>query len=158
MCDKTLNRSFWRLVFVGKLVGGVLGCYHVLERFGFLPRINWYCHCFLYYLRILLGHFPRPVPSMRKLFITYPANSPKDCDMVGEFLSMTRRDQRCVKLLALLSGDGFLLCSYVVIIYPHLTVNKGKQCVLLRHQPLCYWHMVLDFKWKFNFLKRGDWS
>lgn len=59
---------------------------------------------------------------------------------------MIRRGQRCVKLLVLLSGDGFLLCSYVAIIYPDLTVNKGKQCVHLRHQPLSYWHMVLDFK------------
>lgn len=68
----------WRLIVVGKVVVGVLGCYHVLLRVGFLPRIHWYCHCFLYYfLRILLGQFPRPIPSLRKLFNTLPCKKPQ---------------------------------------------------------------------------------
>lgn len=96
----TITDHSWRLVFVGKLVVGVLGCYHVLERVGFLPRIHWYCHCFLYYfLRISLGHFPRPIPSLRKLFITLPLIAPKTV-ILGEFLSMTGRDQRCVKIIS----------------------------------------------------------
>lgn len=97
----------WRLVFVGKLV---VGCYNVLVKSWFssedlliLPLL------LILLLKDLLGHFPKPIPSPRKLFITLPSNSPKYCEMIGEFLSMTRRDQRCVIIISPILWRWFLI-------------------------------------------------